>query len=197
MERRKVKIVKALIILMSSILLAACSPSSLLPRHYLVVMTKTDRLLNPSDSGRPAPLVVYIFQLKETTEPFLNADFFSLYHKSKATLGSSYVNMSRIQLTPNTQGRLTVNLSPDTTAVGIMAIYENFEKVKWRQLIVLDSSFGREKMRFYFTRYGIKPYNAMESGTDVSLKKPALNAPNLNSNSEETDPNATYEILSK
>ena len=138
-------------------MLSGCSSikTAVLPEHRLITMIQAGRSLNPDETGRPSPLSVYFYQLKDH-ETFDAAEFFPLYDNPKETLGADYLAVSKIELTPSTKARLTVNLKEGVQYIGVVAAYHNLQKVTWRKIIPVDFSWGRKKIRLRFTRYGIE-----------------------------------------
>jgi type VI secretion system protein VasD len=192
---RRIFLVPLLFLLISALGGCAAITQAVLPEHHVNVMIQTDKLLNPDETGRPSPLVVYFYQLRDI-EIFNEADFFNLYDKGKQTLGAEYVTVSKVSMTPATSARLTLHILPGVKYIGMVAAYNNMQGIKWRDVLKLDSTWGREKLRVRFTRRGIMPYSIIDTGTN--LNKPT--APKFDMDlmpKDEQGPNMRYEILSR
>jgi type VI secretion system protein VasD len=177
-------------------MLAACSSitRAVLPDHRVVAHIKTTPSLNPNDRGRPSPLSVYLFQLKKT-EAFNGAEFFDLYEKGKETLGDDYVAVSKINLMPDTNSRLTLSLKPDVQYIGIVAGYHNMQSTTWRTVIPLDSSWGREKFRLLFDKQGVRLDSVLKTGVDINIDKPNLKKEDLEGMLNKKDEYMNFEVI--
>jgi type VI secretion system protein VasD len=161
-------IIRAVFLINLVFMLASCSllPQSLLPDHNVVVLLKADSVLNPNSQGRPTPLAVYFFQLKDV-KAFNGADFFSLYNNAQATLGADYVAQTKIEVIPNAEGRLTFVAQPGVQYIGVFAVYYN-QQVQWRYVYPLQTTWGDETLRVQFTRNGIQIHVPKGSGLDIN-----------------------------
>jgi type VI secretion system protein VasD len=165
---------------------------TVLPTHRAIMMIQSDKGLNPNEHGRPSPLSVYVYQLKEE-EAFSNAEFFPLYEQGKETLGDDYLGLSKISVAPNIESKLTLKLKSGVNYLGIVAAYRDVDSVQWRLVLPVSSSWGREKVRLRFTRTGVELVRVTRTGTD--LKKPDLNAPDMNGLRGKLGPNMKYEVI--
>lgn len=181
-------------IIISALVLTSCSTvkQAVLPNHYLVIMTQTSKNLNPDEAGRPSPLAVYFIQLS-SAEAFRSADFFALYDNPKAALGSDYIAMSKLNLTPSTTGRVTLQLHPGVQYVGVVAAFSNQQDAIWRLDLPITSDWGREKLRVRFGRDTVQQYSALQSGEDFDIAKPKFK---LNAPKGSRGPDINYEVLS-
>lgn len=168
------------LLIVLAVLLTGCSSitQAVLPNHRLVANISTSPSLNPNEKGRPSPLTVYLYQLKET-EAFNSAEFFDLYEKGKETLGEDYIAVSKLNLRPKIESRLVLRLKPDVKYIGVVAGYYNMQNTTWRKVIPLDSSWGREKVRLIFNRQGIKLDSVLKTGTDINIDKPDVKKEDL------------------
>lgn len=93
--------------------------------------------LNPDLRGRPSPVVVRIYELKNGVN-FINADFFSLYDNAKNVLGNDLVAMEEIELRPGQKLHLRYRVATDSQYVGVIAAYRDISTANWRQLAKLE-----------------------------------------------------------
>lgn len=187
----------SLLLIATALMLTSCSSvtRAVLPDHRLVAKVKTSSNLNLNDRGRPSPLVVYVFQLKET-DAFNSAEFFDLYEKGKETLGQDFVAVSKFSLMPKTEAKFTLKLKPDVKYIGIVAGYHNLESTEWRKVVPLDSNWGREKVRFIFDAKGIKLDSVTKTGTNINVDELKSKKENLDSLiSKQNDDSLDFEVI--
>jgi type VI secretion system protein VasD len=179
--------------LVGALALTSCSTAkqAVLPNHYLVIMTQTSKNLNTDENGRPSPLLVYFIQLKDA-EAFRTADFFALYDNPKQALGADYISLSKLNLTPSTTGRVTIQLNPGVKYVGVVAAFSNQQEAIWRLDLPITSDWGREKLRVRFNKDTVQQYTALQDG-NLDIDKPKVN---LKIPKGSRGPDINYEVLS-
>src|SRR5271155_5434729 len=95
MERmvRTLRTIPIALLMISCATLTACKSAPPKPPKpqvvKLIVSASTD--VNPDALGRPSPVVVRIYQLKDDAA-FKDADFFALYDKEQPTLAASLIS---------------------------------------------------------------------------------------------------------
>jgi len=87
--------------------------------------------VNPDASGRPSPVVVRIFQLREDGE-FVSADFFPLYENEKEVLGGSLVSRQEYVLQPGETRDIELPLAAGARYLGAIAAFRDIRSAKWR-----------------------------------------------------------------
>jgi len=87
--------------------------------------------VNPNSAGRPSPIHVRIFQLKEDGA-FLDADFWALVDKEQETLAASLVQRLEFDLTPGESKDFPLKISPDARVLGVMAEFADYRNAQWR-----------------------------------------------------------------
>lgn len=127
------------ILTLLSVILMGCSAANLVVEPYsnLEILAKHD--INPDSNGRPSPVVVYIFELSESTL-FENQDFFSIYEDHERILGPDLVNKYEVSLTPGKKEIYNASMSPKTEYLGIVAAFRDIENSNWRQVIKVDKT---------------------------------------------------------
>ncbi|SDU91459.1 type VI secretion system lipoprotein TssJ [Pseudomonas mucidolens] len=132
MYRRSTVFFKALTALTTLVLLAGCSTLS--PYSHVtklnLKLTASDQL-NPDLNGRPSPIVVRLFELKQPVA-FENADFFSLYERAKESLAPDMVATEELELRPGETVELKLSVEQDSRYVGVLAAYRDLPDTKWR-----------------------------------------------------------------
>lgn len=87
--------------------------------------------VNPDREGRPSPVHVRIFQLKEDGA-FMGADFWALVDKEQETLGPSLVQRLEFDLTPSESKEFELKIAPEARVLGVMAEYADYRNAQWR-----------------------------------------------------------------
>ncbi|WP_231401575.1 MULTISPECIES: type VI secretion system lipoprotein TssJ [Cupriavidus] len=115
------------------LLLPACGslPQPRKERADLHVRIKSGEGTNPDDKGRPAPVMVRIYELKSATA-FENADFFTLHNDSRKVLGEDALAMDEFILRPGDTRDIRRRANPATVAIGVLAAYRELGKSVWR-----------------------------------------------------------------
>lgn len=132
MKMAKLKFITLLLI---ALLVSGCSwmnPYSDLTKVN-VRLTGSD-YLNPDLRGRPSPIVVRIYELKNAVN-FANADFFSLYNDAKSVLGSDLVAVEEMELSPRQRTHVRYRVAADSQYIGIVAAYRDLSNTTWRYVV--------------------------------------------------------------
>jgi type VI secretion system protein VasD len=87
--------------------------------------------VNPNSAGRPSPIHVRIFQLKEDGA-FMGADFWSLMDKEQATLGESLVQRLEYDLVPGESREFPLKISPEARVLAVLAEFADYRNAQWR-----------------------------------------------------------------
>jgi type VI secretion system protein VasD len=110
--------------------LSGCSSSPAKPAEARARISATGTV-NPNSSGRPSPIHVRIFQLKEDGA-FMDADFWALVDKETETLGASLVQRMEFDLTPGETRDFPLKIAPEARVLGVMAEYADYRNAQWR-----------------------------------------------------------------
>ena len=89
--------------------------------------------VNPDANGRPSPVVVRVYQLKDDAA-FKNADFFALFDKEQATLATSLIDRQEYELTPGEQRSVDFPVSGEAKFLGVAAAFRDIRNAEWRAL---------------------------------------------------------------
>jgi len=113
---------------------------------------------NPDHTGRPSPVIVRIFQLRNFGV-FTSADFFKLYENESSILSGDLISREEYNLIPGEEKSITLLLDPQTQYVGVIAAFRDIEHSTWRAVSTLpDKSF----------------YDFSSSVVDVALEKKSI-----------------------
>src|ERR1700731_4905805 len=91
------------------------------------------RDVNPDSAGRPSPIVVRLYQLKEEGA-FNSASYFALSDKEQATLGPSLESREEYELQPGQTQELILKIPPEAGYLGVVAAYRDLNNSKWKAL---------------------------------------------------------------
>jgi type VI secretion system protein VasD len=107
-----------------------------------------DDNLNPDYGGRPSPLVVRLYELKNTVA-FENADFFALYEGDVGALEADLINREEFQIKPGEQKEIERKLDPETAYLGVLAAYRDIDNAVWRKTLPMEAhSWNEVKITF-------------------------------------------------
>jgi type VI secretion system protein VasD len=116
--------------LATAMLAAACGSAPPKPASAKAKITAAADV-NPNAEGRPSPIHVRIFQLKEDGA-FMNADFWSLVDKEQDTLGPSLVQRLEQDLAPGETREFELKIAPDARVLAVMAEFADYRNAQWR-----------------------------------------------------------------
>lgn len=116
------------------VLLSAChstpKPAEVKPLDIQVdVIAAAD--LNPDRHGRPSPVLVWVYQLRDGSK-FLSSEFEDLTTRGSTSLAGE--SLGRLQLTayPGTVTPLPLRIDPQTQLLGVVAEYSDEPNSSWR-----------------------------------------------------------------
>jgi type VI secretion system protein VasD len=87
--------------------------------------------VNPNAEGRPSPIHVRIFQLKEDGA-FMSSDFWTLVDKEQETLGPALVQRLEQDLVPGEAKEFELKISPDARVLAVLAEFADYRNAQWR-----------------------------------------------------------------
>lgn len=90
-----------------------------------------DAAVNADRHGRAMPIVVR-FYLLQTTAVFDNADFFSLFERDEALLGTAVLAREETTLKPGQMLKVELNPQGEARHLAVLAAYRDVNKIRWR-----------------------------------------------------------------
>ena len=120
--------------------------------------------VNPDSSGRPSPVVVRMFQLRNDGE-LAAADFFSVWEKEKATLAQSFISREEYVLSPGEKKEFDLPLNPETHVIGVVVAYRDIRSARWRAI----SRAPQKKLKDLLSKEGVTVVVAKDAVT-VTVK---------------------------
>ena len=125
----------ALVSILLTLSLGGCSLMQSSPTTRIDLQLTGSDKLNPDLHGRPSPIVLRLYELKNPVA-FEHAEFFSLYQQPQETLALDLVAHEELELRPGEQQELNL-----TTATGhylaVLAAYRNLPEADWRVVVPL------------------------------------------------------------
>jgi type VI secretion system protein VasD len=108
---------------------------------------------NPDAAGRPSPVVVRLYQLKNDAA-FIAADFFAIYDNEQPTLAADLIGREEFTLAPGERRSVPLAVSPDAKFVGVIAAYRDVRGAEWRAVVPTplrrDVTLSVERARVQF-----------------------------------------------
>ena len=113
--------------------LAGCRSSAPAPPKTLDVRLTIQAApdLNPNGSGRPSPVLLHVYQLREAAK-FQNADFEGATVRAESTFGAEVVRREEQMIQPNTTTELVLKVQPEARLLGVIAEYSDESNARWR-----------------------------------------------------------------
>lgn len=128
---------REVLVVTAALTLAACAapPAPVLPTIANVAL-RADADINPTRAGRPAPVMVRIYQLSSTAA-FEKAEFYQLLNNDSAALGTDLVKKDEYLLAPGTSKTEVLTVPDAVRAIGVFGAYREFGRVAWRATVAL------------------------------------------------------------
>jgi len=89
-----------------------------------------DRDINPNDSGHPAPLSIFIYNVKDA-DVFSNADFFEIIDGSSKSLLTASSKIYEAILQPGETRSVFITLNDGDRTLGFIGAYRNLNDSVW------------------------------------------------------------------
>ena len=102
--------------------------------------------INPDDNGRASPLVVRVYELKDSRQ-FLAEDFIDLFEESKERLGADLLAEHRIrELIPGQNRTETFVVTPEVKYLGLLGEFIQYENAQARVVIAVEPNQTTKKV---------------------------------------------------
>jgi type VI secretion system protein VasD len=121
--------VSALALLLAS----SCSPPPPAPPPPTVVNVRASATTtaNATPEGQGAPVIIRLYQLASKSA-FEGAEFYPIFNRDSPTLGQDMVKKDEFLLAPGTSKSITLTPADNVHAIGVFAVYRDFQNVTWR-----------------------------------------------------------------
>ena len=136
------------IVLLSAVLLSGCSTTAkMLNLDTEVVLDfQVWPKINPDDNGRASPLVVRMYELKDSRQ-FLSEGFIDLFEESTERLGADLVAERRLrELTPGLNRTETFLLGPEVKYIGLLGEFIQYENAQARVVFAIEPNRKTKKV---------------------------------------------------
>lgn len=118
------------VMVMIAIAMSGCATRTAKP-YVIRAQIAASLDVNPNREGRPSPVRVRIFQLREAGA-FVAADYWALADAEQATLGGNLVQRLEQDLTPGEKREFELKIAPEANALGVVAEFANYRNAQWR-----------------------------------------------------------------
>ncbi len=139
--------------------LSACS-SAVKPTKMDGTITISNSV-NPDHTGRPSPVIVRLYQLRNSGI-FTGADFFTLYDDESSLLSADLISREEYNLLPGEVKSINPLLDPETHYIGVVAAFRDIEASTWRAISILPEK------KFY--NFGSPVINVFLEENSISVK---------------------------
>jgi type VI secretion system protein VasD len=95
-------------------------------------------VINPDGEGRPSPIVVRIYELKNLGT-FNTVEFFPLYNEEAATFGDDLVYREEFSLIPGSKKLYTRTPTADTQYLAVIAAFRNIDQATWKAVVPIPT----------------------------------------------------------
>ncbi|MEM1141394.1 MAG: type VI secretion system lipoprotein TssJ [Pseudomonadota bacterium] len=100
--------------------------------------------VNPDRSGRPSPVFLQVFELREAVS-FRNSSYLDVYRDPEAALGGAFITKIDVgPLYPGTEFEESYALSPTAMAVGVIGEFNRYQDMS-STMQVIDVTPGKDK----------------------------------------------------
>ncbi|PKM29086.1 MAG: type VI secretion system lipoprotein TssJ [Gammaproteobacteria bacterium HGW-Gammaproteobacteria-11] len=113
------------------------------------------RTLNPDLNGRPSPIVIRLYELKNPVA-FEHTEFFALYQQAPEVLSMDLIASEELELRPGEKQVLKLTTTEQGRYIGVIAAYRNLPEADWRTVISLRPG-ARNEVSLYLDELSIGP----------------------------------------
>lgn len=113
-------------------IVTACSSSSEKKRTggEIKIELIADKDINPNSNGHPAPLTIFIYDVKDK-DIFSNADFFEIIDGGSKSLQAAASEVYEAILQPGETRSIYIQPTNDTRTLGFVGAYRNLNDAGW------------------------------------------------------------------
>ena len=104
--------------------------------------------LNPDANGRPSPMMLAIYQLKNA-DKFRNEDFFSVFDPQGLALGADLLRREQVTLQPGGSRSYEAEFDAETVFIGLVGAFSDLENAQWRAVIEIPETGLLKRMNIF------------------------------------------------
>ncbi len=142
-------------LLLPLLALTGCASLGSGPSTRIDLTLEGSRTLNPDLHGRPSPIVIRLYELKNPVA-FEHAEFFALYQQPQEVMALDLVAHEELELRPGEQQTLKLTTTDQGRYIGVLAAYRNLPEADWRTVIPLRQG-NRNQVTLYLDELSIRP----------------------------------------
>jgi type VI secretion system protein VasD len=156
--------------LLLAVLISACSshPSSQPEPGEIKLNLLAAKDINPNERGRPAPLNIFIYAVKEP-DAFANADFFDIVEGSRRQMQTAAAKIYEAILQPGESRTLFISPDSDIKTLGFIGAYRNLNGTRW--MVTWDVPEKKQSWWQKFFSDESLELNAYFQKTAITIKK--------------------------
>lgn len=106
------------------------------PPTKVVIKLHAGDDINPTQFGRPSPLVLRLYELKNA-DAFAGADFYKLYDQEDAVLKADLLARQELLIRPAQTLEIERTTEPDTRFIGLLAAFQDLDHAIWREILAI------------------------------------------------------------
>lgn len=136
-----------IVFILTQVILQACSSTpqpeppaavAIQPPAFVNLEIKSAADINPDAGGIGSPVILRIYELRETTG-FNSADFFSLFNNDQAALSGESVSKQELLIKPNDSKTMSIQVAPETKALGFFVAFRQLDTSQWRAIMPITA----------------------------------------------------------
>ena len=104
------------------------------PKIPINLTLQASATINPSESNRPSPVVVRVYQLKDDAG-FRAASYEKLFDEDVTLLEKDLIHRTPFTVRPGEQTTVSVPFSQEIRFIGIAAFFRQYDGKQWRVVI--------------------------------------------------------------
>ncbi|MTH46705.1 type VI secretion system lipoprotein TssJ [Intestinirhabdus alba] len=164
------RVLKSLLVfLLAGFLFSCSSPGEYKPAPgEIKINLFADSDVNPNEQGEPAPLYVFIYNVKEP-DVFNNADFFEIINDNSKPLQAAASKIYEAILQPGEQRSVLIRPDGEIGTLGFIGAYRNLNDSVW----MMNWTFPKKKRAWWQRIFSndAPELNAWFQKTAITIKK--------------------------
>lgn len=167
--------IRAACVTLTALSLAGCSSTPKPPEPVSIrVELSASEALNPDINGRPSPVAVRLFRLRDTAT-FSSTDYFTLAERDEAVLAGDLLHREAFMISPGESSVRDYQVELDGRALAVLVGYRDLEASVWRQVAVIPEPKAPWLELPEFLRWSRKSldYAIRLEASEVKLSAPA------------------------
>lgn len=102
-----------------------------------------DKGVNPDEQGNPYPIVIRIYELKNSTQ-FSQLSYFELTDADVTKLGADLVGKREVEMKPGDTQSFDRETPIETHYIGVIAGFRNIDNAQWRTVAEIKPEKGNQ-----------------------------------------------------